>query len=1131
MDLDTRKIDRAKRSGSQIRNAGCRCTHQNDLVLEGSRCEFPLRGIRKRNIRIRPRRPVIIDHHPAHVVGSNDQLGTEFDARHSSVAVIQNRLFVCKTQIDTQSLHIERRIKIPIRAVGIAPVRDCQRHPTYHRIRIHKNVEETAPAFFRCNRTGQKFGIGFGAARYQVFRLVLIYQTKTTRVADGGRLRVHQWKRKQCNQVRIAVKRFPRHSLKVCSCIQKIIAQHHASKPVDRIRKLLVVVVLFFFALDFRLHRRISRHTFLSLLGETCRKIPQGARCLIGLAERNVERHHASSILAQRVNQMRKMNSRKRPVSDRFLRLLIDVYDHDTRVRLHTPAILKTKIQAAQFQPRNEIEQGHGPLAHKRNVVNSQRRQRDNPADQQRAFMLPPLLQKSGTFGRAKFGRCSHLISQHRTNVAKQKSRKASKRVHPIQVSSNIGWHSAFHAAPCGLIPAVFRSPLPLYCGTPSGCGSSMSGKKQVWYIEGSAAAELAAPLHARYDLRPVQENDLHQTHSAQHNGTPSVWLADMKPNGEFHRPHSGEPGHNCRVIAVFSADSSSSAKARPAQNPPGDRAIFAFLPSWAPPNIVERTLEAAFENIELVERDRASSHALKVWEREREELNEIGVALSSQRDIGALLTLILSKTREITAADAGSLYLVEEDSEGRHLRFMLTQNDSLEFPYQEFILPLAENSMAGYTALRGEVLNFADAYEIPADRPYHFNKSYDRDSGYRTRSLLSLPMRNAKGEVLGVLQLINCKRNPGQRLALGKDIGQQVQPFRERSVRLALSLASQAAVAYENRKLYNEIETLFEGFVSAAVTAIEQRDPTTSGHSLRVAAYTQRLAEAVNATTAGPYANTFFEAGQLKEIRYAALLHDFGKVGVREEVLVKAKKLYPLQLELLRQRFDYIRKEAEASTVRRKLQAYLERDRGDALAEIARLSEDFDQRLARLQDYLDLIREANEPTLMEQSEFRKLREIAQQYFVDTAGVERPYLNADEMRLLSIPKGSLDASERLEIESHVVHTFNFLSQIPWTKELQKVPEIARAHHEKLNGTGYPYKLHGDQIPLPTKMMTICDIFDALTASDRPYKRAVPIARALSILEDCVRDGELDPDLFRVFHEEKIYERVMPPATE
>ena len=531
-----------------------------------------------------------------------------------------------------------------------------------------------------------------------------------------------------------------------------------------------------------------------------------------------------------------------------------------------------------------------------------------------------------------------------------------------------------------------------------------------------------------------------------------------------------------------------------------------------------------------LIERERSARHALKTAEREREELNQIGMALSSQRDIDALLELILLKARHITSADAGSLYLIEEDVEGRrHLRFVLTQNDSFDFPFQAFVLPLAEDSMAGYTALRGEVLNFADAYKIPRNLPFHFNDRYDRDSGYRTRSLLTLPMRNARGETLGVLQLINCKRSPAALLQDPADVATQVQPFRNRAVRLALSLASQAAVAYENRKLSQEIEGMLDGFVNAAVTAIEQRDPTTSGHSLRVAAYTQGLAEVVDGTIAGPYAAARFNAGQLKELRYAALLHDFGKVGVREEVLVKAKKLYPLQLEVVRQRFNYIRKEIEASMVRRKLQAFMERGRGDALAEIARISEDFDQRMKAMDEYFSFILEANEPTLLEHGKFRRLREITAQYFLDPKGVERPFLNPDEANLLSIPKGSLDAAERAQIESHVIHTYVFLSQIPWTKELKQIPDIARAHHEKLNGTGYPYKLKSDEIPLPTKMMTICDIYDALTASDRPYKRAVPTGRALSILEDCVKAGEIDAELFRLFSEARVYDRTKPSA--
>jgi HD-GYP domain-containing protein (c-di-GMP phosphodiesterase class II) len=659
-----------------------------------------------------------------------------------------------------------------------------------------------------------------------------------------------------------------------------------------------------------------------------------------------------------------------------------------------------------------------------------------------------------------------------------------------------------------------------------------MGEKKEIWLMEGSAAEKLIAPLRQNYHLRSLSgssQSDASGERAQERAANYGVVLADMRDGAPVLPASWNGSGSNYRVVGVVPAAGLGSVRRSESHRGKAAASVFAFVPSSASAEELEKTLGIAFENIELVVRERTTREELEGAEREREQLNEIGIALSSQRDVRELLNLILAKAREITRADAGSLYLIEDEGEGgRHLRFMLTQNDSLVFPFKEFVLPMAEDSMAGYTALRGEVVNFADAYHIPPERPFHFNDHYDRESGYRTKSLLTLPMRNAQGEVLGVLQLINAKNDPAARLRNEADVAQYVQPFHERSVRLALSLASQAAVAYENRKLYNDIQTLFEGFVKAAVTAIEQRDPTTSGHSLRVAAYTQGLAEIVDQVATGPYSGSHFDHEQMKEIRYAALLHDFGKVGVREEVLVKAKKLYPLQLELVKQRFDYIRKEVEVGMVRRKLQMFLERDRGDALSEIARLSEDFEQRLARIQDYLQFILEANEPTLMEQGQFRKLGEIAHQFFEDSKGSELPYINADEMRLLSIPKGSLDASERQQIESHVVYTFNFLSQIPWTKELRGVPAIARAHHEKLNGTGYPYKLHGDQIPLPTKMMTICDIFDALTASDRPYKRAVPVERALSILDECARANEIDSELYRLFRESKVYERVMPP---
>jgi len=652
--------------------------------------------------------------------------------------------------------------------------------------------------------------------------------------------------------------------------------------------------------------------------------------------------------------------------------------------------------------------------------------------------------------------------------------------------------------------------------------------------MEGSMAEKLVAPLHQSYDLRSLSANkqsDSSGRREQDRGANYGVVLADMRDGAPVLPASWNGSGSNYRVIGVVPASGLGSGGTSGSHGAKATVSVFAFVRSSASGEELEKVLGIAFENLELIARERAAREELESAEREREQLNEIGIALSSQRDVRGLLNLILAKAREITRADAGSLYLIEDEVEGRRdLRFVLTQNDSLVFPFKEFALPLTEDSMAGYTALRGEVVNFADAYHIPPEMPFHFNDNYDRESGYRTKSLLTLPMRNAKGEVLGVLQLINAKSDPAARLCNEADVAQHVQPFHKRSVRLALSLASQAAVAYENRKLYNDIQSLFEGFVKAAVTAIEQRDPTTSGHSLRVAAYTQGLAEVVDQVSTGPYSGSHFDHEQMKEIRYAALLHDFGKVGVREEVLVKAKKLYPLQMELVKQRFDYIRKEVEVGMVRRKLQTFLERDRGDALSEIARLSEDFEQRLERIRGYLQFILETNEPTLLEQGQFRKLNEIAHQFFVDSKGSELPYINADELRLLSIPKGSLDASERQQIESHVVYTFNFLSQIPWTKELRGVPEIARAHHEKLNGLGYPYKLHGDQIPLPTKMMTICDIFDALTASDRPYKRAVPAERALNILDECVRANEIDSELYRLFRESKVYERVLhaPP---
>ena len=521
---------------------------------------------------------------------------------------------------------------------------------------------------------------------------------------------------------------------------------------------------------------------------------------------------------------------------------------------------------------------------------------------------------------------------------------------------------------------------------------------------------------------------------------------------------------------------------------------------------------------------------------RELEELNQIGIALSETRDVDALLSLILQKSRYITAADAGSLYLVEHPatSDSRasatpHLRFKLIQNDSVQFPYQEHTLPLTETSMAGYCALHGAVVELADAYRIPKSRPFRFNSSFDESAGYRTRSLITLPMKNGRGEVLGVLQLINCKKNPKVRLTGEAEVRKHVHAFPERAVRLGLSLASQAAVAYENSKFYRDIENLFEGFVSAAVKAIEQRDPTTSGHSQRVADLTLALADATDRETRGPYADLHFSRQQVKELRYAAVLHDFGKVGVREEILVKAKKLYPLQFLRLLDRFDFIRRDIEARAAEQKVQALLSMPLKAAKLHMRTIEDEVRQLLAELDRYIEFISKSNEPTILPSGDLELLSEIAAKTYRDPRGAARPFLTGEELRSLSIPRGSLDTDERRQIESHVVHSFNFLAQIPWTQDLRKIPEIARAHHEKLNGTGYPDALKTAQIPVQAKMMTICDIYDALSASDRPYKRAVSPDRALDILKLCARTGEIDSELLRLFLEAQVYRLAETPS--
>jgi HD-GYP domain-containing protein (c-di-GMP phosphodiesterase class II) len=566
-----------------------------------------------------------------------------------------------------------------------------------------------------------------------------------------------------------------------------------------------------------------------------------------------------------------------------------------------------------------------------------------------------------------------------------------------------------------------------------------------------------------------------------------------------------------------------------PGEDFPADL-LTSFIAGDAPVGAVVTQLRGAFRHAASLIAERKARGAEKQRYQELTELTRVGVALTQERDLAKLLDMILTQARRLTNSDAGSIFLAErtdDDGPPKKLRFKVSQNSSLQnLPFSEFTVAVDHGSLSGYVAATGQPLVIADVYLLPEDVTYKQNRGFDEKFGYRTKSMLVLPMRTHKDEVIGVVQLINRKRNPEVILANEVIVEQQVMPYDQRSVELVSALASQAAVAIENSLLYEDIEKLFEGFVKASVTAIESRDPTTSGHSERVATLTVGLAEAVGQAGAGAYKNVKFNRTQLRELRYAGLLHDFGKVGVREQVLVKQKKLYPWDLDIIRHRFAYLLQSADLQFERERA-SYLN-THGEKNYEEAASRLNLIRRTKReeLQKYLDSIVRANEPTVLPEGSFDELRDINERTYIDFDGVERPLLRDDELRFLMIRKGNLDDSERREIESHVSHTFEFLGNIPWTRELKGIPNIAYGHHEKLNGRGYPRRIAAEDIPVQTRMMTISDIFDALTATDRPYKRAVPYERALDILNMEAKDGMIDKDLLTTFIDARVFESVM-----
>lgn len=463
--------------------------------------------------------------------------------------------------------------------------------------------------------------------------------------------------------------------------------------------------------------------------------------------------------------------------------------------------------------------------------------------------------------------------------------------------------------------------------------------------------------------------------------------------------------------------------------------------------------------------------------------LLDVGVAISSEIDLYSLLTRIIEEAKGLLKAEKGTLYLA--DREKHELYFHVTDEERLK----EIRLPIDEKSISGYVAQSSTIINLPDVHRIGRDKPYKFNRAIDRKTGYRTKSVLTVPMLNHEGEVTGVVQLIN-------KLEEGKVI-----EFTKRDERILMSLASQAAVSIENAQLYKEIAELFEAVVQFSASAIDERDPATAGHSRRVAMYSVAVARAMGA----------FSDDEIKELEYAAWLHDVGKIGVREHILLKENKLYPEQIGSVRGRFRAMAMLARQN--RENLKAA-----GAAASKIKR----FEAEEKSILEDLDFVENVNKTGFISDDDLKKLDEIAAKSMKGPGGEKIRFLEKAERDALAIRRGNLTNDERDHMSSHVVRTYRILKEIPFTRRLARVPKIAASHHERLDGSGYPKGVKGDGQSLQARIIALVDVFDALTAQDRPYKRAVPIDRSLKILEEEVKASRLDGEVFKVFVDNEIY---------
>lgn len=498
--------------------------------------------------------------------------------------------------------------------------------------------------------------------------------------------------------------------------------------------------------------------------------------------------------------------------------------------------------------------------------------------------------------------------------------------------------------------------------------------------------------------------------------------------------------------------------------------------------------------------------------------LTEIGVALSAEKNINRLMEMILSEARAFTNADGGTLYIMSDDES--ELLFTIIQNDSINVQMGgtkgRITWPCVKmknndgspnhSNVSSHAAITGQAVNIEDVYSAEG---FNFSgtKEFDRENGYRSKSMMVVPMRNHENEIIGVLQLIN---------ALDPKTGEVIS-FSRQSEAMTLSLASQAAVALTNNQLIHDLESLLESFIKAIASAIDEKSPYTGGHIRRVAKLTMAIAHKINEVKSGPFADFRFSTDQLKELRMAAWLHDIGKIATPEHIVDKSKKLETVhdRINEIKTRIEIIKKDylmtAKAAV---KIKAQSKFNVKNIQKEIKALDEE--------RRFLEKINTGTEYT--DNKDIAKIKKIAKRKW-KLSGRLKPLLTKDEIYNLSAPSGTLNEKEKKVVINHAAITKKMLSQLPFPKKMRRIAQYASAHHEKIDGTGYPAGLKGNDISLQARIIALADIFEAITAKDRPYKKGKSAAEALKIMKDMVRDNHIDANIFELFVKEKIYQNV------